>query len=235
MTHYQRVLVGVACAGLAVCGPAPKSASADRIDISMGSSNRYLHSSSIDTVTSDDSHAMFSLGVGWQLNRVRLPGLRFAVDAELDVGGWEGVSFQRMQTETSLVSGLLGARAIWPVSGMTSFFGRAALGLTHVSLELRDGGSSAPYLADDRIAASTYVGGGLDFVPLRTERQGRETFGFGLRLEGGYFASTPVSMRAVPRGTNTADDAILIPTEEADLGSLNVSAWVARIALVARY
>lgn len=226
--------VAAAISAALTLGPAAP-ASADQVDVSVASSHRFMHSSSIDTVSEDDSAGMFSLNLGWRLNRVRLPVVDLAVDATFEAGSIDGTSFRRLETRTAMVSGLVGARAHWDVSEMVSFFARAGLGLTHISLELRDRGVDMLYIADDRLSASTQVGGGLDILPLRAPRRGDRGLEFGLRIEGGYFASTPVSMRAVPKGTNAPDDAILIPGETANLGSLNVSAWLARIGVTVRY
>ncbi len=211
----------------------PRSASAQQYELSIGSTTRYMGSDSVNALTADDSMGMFSIAAGFRLNQVHLPLFELLADASLDTGTFGGTTFQRIDSKSRVTSGMVGARLRWTVSPRGSFYGRAMLGASRVSLSLEDLASSAR-LGDAGWSASTYLGGGVEFLPARLVRNGRERFSVGVRLEGGYFASTPVKMRAVSTDDMGAN-VLRLPTTMASLGSLNPSGWSLRFAVVTRF
>jgi hypothetical protein len=211
------------------------SAAADRYELSLGSSTRYMHSSSVDVLSGDDSAGVFSMAVGFKLDQPRFQSLDVLVDVTYEGGTATGTTFQRMHSETSMHSGLLGARLRWNVSERGSFYGRGALALTRVRLDLIDAFADGPQVGDRGWSGGAYLGGGIEVLPIRTMRDQRERFALGLRLEGGYLATSAVEMRAVPRGQDVMDGAIHIPTEFTSLGDLDISAVSLRFAIVGRF
>lgn len=211
----------------------PRAASAQQYELSIGSTTRYMGSDSVDALTADSSMGMFSIAAGFHLNQVHLPLFDLLADVSLDTGTFGGTTFQRIQSESRVTTGMVGARLRWTVSPRGSFYGRAMLGASRVSLSLEDMASSAA-LGDAGWSASTYLGGGVELLPARLVRNGHERFSLGVRLEGGYFASTSVKMRAVSTDDKGAN-VLRLPTTMASLGSLDPSGWSLRFAVVTRF
>lgn len=230
MTPVHRLVLAAA----AVCLLASPAA-ADRYELSLGSSTRYMHSSSVDALTGDDSAGVFSMAAGFKLDRPTLLGLDLLVDVAYEGGTATGTTFQRMHSETSMHAGLLGARLRWNVSERGSFYGRGAVALTRLRLDLIDAYDDGPRVGDRGWSGGVYLGGGIEVLPIRRVRDQRERFALGFRLEGGYLATSAVTMRAVPRGQDVMDGAIRIPTEFASLGDLDISALSLRFAVVGRF
>lgn len=231
MTRIVRLVLAAAGALCCFAGPA----SADRYELSLGSSTRYMHSSSVDALSGDDSAGVFSMAVGFKLDRPRIRDLDLLADLAYEGGTATGTTFQRMHSETSMHSALLGARLRWNVSERGSFYGRAALALTRLRLDLIDAFADGPQVGDRGWSGGVYLGGGIEVLPIRTVRDQRERFALGFRLEGGYLATSAVDMRAVPRGQEVMDGAIRIPTEFTSLGDLDISAVSMRFAVVGRF
>jgi hypothetical protein len=212
----------------------PRSASADTYEVSIGSTARWMPSSTIDAIADDDSHLAFSLGVAFKLNRVSVPFVDLYLDAMLETGGVDGETFQRIDTEAGLLSGTLGVRAQRDLSPRLAGFGRAALGVARVSLSMTDGYSYSEAMKDHGNAGAVYLGAGADFIALRKPwRPGsKTTVTMGLRAEFGYSAITCVPMRALSE--SGGDGAITIPTQATSVGGLDMSAWSFRLGLVWR-
>jgi len=216
---------------------APTTAAADNYELSIGSTARWMHRGSMDAVTADNSHNAFSVGVAIRLNRVTIPFFDLYVDAMVETGSIDGETFQRIDSETSMLHGMVGARAQRRLSKHFYGFGRAAIGTAKVSLTLRDTYSYTESMEDRGVAGTTYWGGGLDLIAIRKPRTqtSKKMITMGLRAEAGYTAFTSVSMRAVPASANSDDDIIRIPTKSIDIGDVNLSAWSFRVGLYGRF
>jgi hypothetical protein len=202
-------------------------AHADDWQVGIGTSLRHHGSPSLDPLAADDSHSAFAIGGGRRLPGLDVAGFQLGADLQLEVGSIDGVTFQRIDTHTGLITGLAGARAERRLSRRWSALARVALGVTRVNVELRDAGS-ATGLADRRWAGTAYLGGGIDLAVLGADRDR----GLGLRAEVGYLAATPVDLHARASGGTPPNP---IPAQETDLGRLDVSAWVLRIGAVGRF
>jgi len=212
-------------------------AAADEYEVSIGSTGRWLSSDSMDAITADDSHAAFSLGAALRLDRVSIPLFHLYLDAMLERGSIDGDTFQRIQSETSLLNGMIGARAERRLSNHLFAFGRAAFGMARVSLSLTDEYSNADAIKDHGLAGTTYFGGGLDLAAIRKppSRNSTRMITIGLRAEAGYSALTSVHMRSVPEGASDEEGTIRIPTYSTAIGDVNLSAWSFRLAFFGRF
>ncbi len=207
----------------------PSVASADRYEISVGTTARHMHSTTVDVISPNDRHAMFSMTVGMGIDRKLLrTGLQLEVGFE--AGAIEGKIFERMRAETTIETGTVGARLRWELGRGLYGFGRAALGLSRVRFDLRDAWGSS-FVRDRGFAGVFDAGGGVDYVLARDRSGG---FSLALRAGAGYTAASPVSLSANP-GRPMEEGAITIPTTAADLGSLNTSSWNFRVGLVTRF
>ena len=107
------------------------AAFAETVEVSIGSTARWMHSASIDSISADDSNASFSLSAGLKLPRISLPGIGLYIDASFDKSSFDGVAFARIDSETSITSYALGVRADHqlPYLGKRlSAFGRVRMG-----------------------------------------------------------------------------------------------------------
>jgi len=223
--HIKALLVAALLA-------APGTASADRYEISVGTTARHLHSTTVDVVSPNDRHTMFSMTVGAELDR-QLLKTGIQVELGFEAGSIEGKIYDRMRSDTTLETGTVGARLRWDLGSGLYGFGRAAIGVSRVHFELRDSFGSS-FIRDRGYAGVFDTGGGFDYVLVRDKRRRKGGFSMGLRLDMGYTAASPVNLEAKP-GRLMQEGAISIPTTAADLGSLNTSSWNFRLALVARF
>jgi hypothetical protein len=229
-TRIARTMVAALAAGM-MAAPA---ASADTFELSVGAAVHHLHAGSVDALTPDDAHAFLSIHAGAALDRFRVLGMDLRVDGAFERGGLSGISLERLESDATITSVAAGASLIRRPDPRVAVFGRAALGLGHASLRLRDRGEPGWAVGDSGYAGTSYLGVGADVAPLRLGGGDPVSVAVGLRLEAGYLASSSISMRAHPLDRRD-DGTIYIPERAADLGALDLSAWTYRIALVGRF
>jgi hypothetical protein len=157
-------------------------ARADTWQVGAATSLRHHGSPSLDPLAADDSHAALSLSVGRRLPWLDGPRLHLLADAQLEVGGIDGTTFQSIATHTGLVTGLAGVLAHRELGRRFSLLGRAALGLTRVDVELATGGGR---LEDRAWTPTAYLGTGADFQFFDH---------LALRAEVGYLATAPIDV-----------------------------------------
>lgn len=211
-------------------------AAAERYELSIGNQGRLMHSGSVDALTDDRSYGTFSLQAAFHLDQVPVPFGRLHLDVDFHTGGFNGSTFDRLETETGMTGGALGARITRDLSRYTRGFVRANLGLGRLTMTLRDDASGADPLFDHGWAGTAYLGAGFDLMPLR--RAGgddRVGFALGLRIEGGYQQVTPVEMNARPESRSGDGDTLRIPMQEVSMGSLDLSAWILRAGLAGHF
>ncbi len=214
------------------------TAAADRFDLSIGSTSRWMHDPSIDTLTADSSNAAFSLGVGYRLGEMILPGLDLYLEAGFEHSSFAGTSFQQIDSDVGITGGSIGARASYLLPRLRSHaavFARAALGTSRVTLTLSDYYSGTDPTKDWDWTSTGHLGGGIDLYAIRKQAAGGGLAGLGLRLEAGYTRFGAVDLDAIPEHASGDPDAITIPTASAPLGSLNVSAWTFSVGLLGRF
>jgi hypothetical protein len=211
-------------------------AGAERYELSVGNQGRFLHSGSVDALTDDRSYGSFSLQAAFHLDQVPVPFGRLHLDVDVHTGGFSGTTFDRLETDTAMTGGALGARVTRDLSRYTRGFVRANLGFSRLTMTLRDDASGADPLFDHGWAGTAYLGTGFDLMPLRRVGDDeRVRFALGLRLEGGYQRVTPVEMNARPESRSGDGDTLRIPMQEVSIGSLDLSAWILRAGLAGRF
>lgn len=210
----------------------PQDAMADGYEVSLGTTARHMHSTTVDAISADDRHAMFSMTIGARLDRRVLDG---ALQLELgyEAGSVAGTSFGRMHAEADLSTLTAGTRLRWDLGRNVFGFGRAALGFTRLAFELSDRYGASPTIADRGYAGVLDLGGGLDYQLFNTRHNGR-SYSLAVRAELGYTAASPVTLSANPAQL-MGEGVISIPTEPAELGTLNTSSWNFRIGVVGRF
>jgi len=237
MRRKLHKMIGITLLAAAELATSAASASAEKYELSMGPVGRWLTSDSMRAVTSEEGQAGGSIGLAIAFDWLSIPLFDLYLDATLEGGSIRGDTFQRIETETDLLHGMVGARAQRRVLPHVSAFGRAAFGLARVSLSLAD---TYSYATDDRIedrglAGTTYAGAGLELdIQRRFGREKKKAIAFGLRAEAGYTAMTAVHMRAVPQDSDDGE-VIRIATHSTGLGDLDLSAWNLRLAFFGRY
>ena len=212
------------------------NAFAENVELTIGSTARWMRSSSIDAVSADDSNAALSLSAGVKLNQITLPGIDLYVDASFDRSSLEGISFERIDSEISITSYSLGARAhhqLPYLGSRLSLFGRARMGAAKVSLELSDALYRAEPMRDQGWAGTAHLGGGMEVMVIPKGKLSKVALG--LRAEAGYTAFAKLALDAKPEDDGGDGDVITIPTVAAPLGELDVSAWTFNVSLVGRF
>jgi hypothetical protein len=209
-------------------------ASAQGRELSIGSMTRFTNSSSARAL-SDGALAMFSVTGGYQVDWLRVPGFELLVDGTAEIGGMSGVTFQTLDTSTTVQLAALGARLRRDLASRWSGHARGNLGGARVSVDIEDMFNRGPALSDTAYTMTAHLGGGVEFLLGRRHGlDGTEQFSFGLGAELGYTAMVPVTLEATPESSGD-DDIIRIPEMSASLGSLNLSAWGVRFGLFGRF
>jgi hypothetical protein len=226
--------VALPAALLLVVGSA--NAVAETVEVSIGSTARWMRSASIDSIAADDSNAAFTLSAGLKLNQISLPGIDLYVDANFDKSSFDGVAFERIDSETSITSYAVGVRAhhqLPYLGSRLSAFGRARLGAAKVSLRLSDALYRADPMHDEGWSGTAHLGGGMDLMVIPKGRLSK--IALGLRAEAGYTAFAKQAFDAKPESDGDDGGVITIPTAAAPLGERDVSAWTFNFGVVGRF
>lgn len=224
----------VVAAALAAAGLGPRSAAAERWEVSLSSSVRLLRSPSVDPFSDSDLRDFVEVQAAGAIGDWRGAGLKLMVDATYQVGTLDGVAFGLLDTEATLHGGELGLRGIRPLSSRVSAYGRVGLGLAKISVSMRDTSRSITSLSDGGWTPTGFVGGGLAVDLARLRRSETTTLAFGLRFEAGRSLMRPIALEANAESLG-GDDVIHIPAQTASLGELDLSGWTVRVALAFRF
>jgi len=192
-------------------------------ELSIGSTDRALRSSSADAVTGD-SYTGGQLGVAHELH-LGLDNISLSATGSLQWGGASGTLLD-LATELSQSAYLVGGRARCSILRHLDATAQLQVGLAHTSLSLTD--------AMSREISDTAWGGiaeGTVGIELLAVQQ--RSFTLGLRLELGYVASTPTALAA--KSQHPDDGTLRLQMTQASLGRLDLSGPVAGLAAVSRF
>ncbi len=192
-------------------------------ELSIGSTNRALRSSSADAVTGD-SYIGGQLAFAHDL-RIGSPALRVAVTGALAWGGADGTLFD-MTTELGQSAYLVGLRTRYTVVPHLAAGAAVQVGAAHTSLSLTD--------AMDRTVSDNGWGGiaegalGLDLLAVDGNR-----FKLGMRVELGYVAAAAVGLAG--KSARPDDGTLRLQMTQASLGSLDLSGPYAAVSVVSDF
>jgi hypothetical protein len=192
-------------------------------ELSIGSTNRALRSSSADAVTGD-SYIGGQLAFAHDL-RFGSPPLRIAVTGALAWGGADGTLFD-MTTELGQSAYVVGVRARYTLVPHLAAGAAVQVGAAHTSLSLTD--------AMDRTVSDSGWGGiaegalGLDLLAVDGDR-----FKLGMRIELGYVAAAAVGLAG--RSARPDDGTLRLQMTQASLGSLDLSGPYAAVSVVSDF
>lgn len=208
-------------------------AAAQRYQLSVGTTARWLHSGSMDALT-DDNLAAFSLAGAVGVERLGLLGFDLSIDGALDTGSVAGTTFQTIETETAIALMTLGVRAQRALTDRWQVQGRAALGGARVRVELTDRYAGSGRLTDSAYTPAAYLGAGTELILARRNRaDGVTSFALGLSAELGYLLAAAADMS--PRPPQPDDGVIRIPEMSTSLGELDVGGASLRFAVVSHF
>jgi hypothetical protein len=198
------------------------TAHAGNNELTLGSNNRALKTSSANAVT-DDSLIGGSLTYGRDLGLAIFPRLELWAQATFAWGSAEGMMFQTLSTELDTLGLMLGARARYQLHRRLDATARLDIGSTRAALAIRD---SAGHTASDQgWGAITTTALGLDCYAYRGER-----FALAVRFELGLTATSSIPLTATPE--SNGEGTLQLEMTAASLGDLNLSgpAFAAAIA-----
>ncbi|MBV8757317.1 MAG: hypothetical protein JO257_08590 [Deltaproteobacteria bacterium] len=187
-------------------------------ELSLGSTDRALHSSSANALT--DSSL-----IGGQATVAHLLLPNVWVTGSASIGGTSGTMLQ-MTTSVVQEAFQAGVRGRYPIAGPLSAIARADAGVSNTDLTL----DNASYQTLTDHGWAPLASGALGF-----ELAGRLNPGIemGFRFELGYVACAPVELSAK---THPADDGtIRLPMSQASLGSLDLSGKYAAASWLVRF
>jgi hypothetical protein len=192
-------------------------------ELSVGSSDRALRSSSADAVTGD-SLTGSQLGLAHQLH-VDLPGFTVSATMGLWWGSAKGTLFD-LATDLGQSAYLVGGRARYAVVPHIAASAGVQVGLARTSLALTD--------AMDRKVADSAWGGiaegalGVDLLAIDTPR-----FSLGMRIELGYVAAAAVTLAG--KQARPDDGTLHLQMTQASLGQLDLSGPYAGVSVMSAF
>jgi len=192
-------------------------------ELSIGSSDRALRSSSADAVTGD-SLTGGQLGVAHQLH-IDLPDVAVWATGSLWWGGAKGTLFD-MSTDLGQSAYLVGGRARYAVVPHIAASAGVQVGLAHTSLALTDS-------MDRRVSDTGW--GGIAQGSLAVELYAVETprFSLGMRVELGYVAAAAVTLAG--KASHPDDGTLRLQMTQASLGQLDLSGPYAGVSVLSAF
>lgn len=192
-------------------------------ELSVGSSDRALRSSSADAVTGD-SLSGGQLGFAHDLHL----GLR-ELTVSATMGLWWGSangSLFDLATDLGQSAYLVGGRARYAVVPHIAASAGVQVGLAHTSLALTD---SMDHKLSDAAWGPIATGAlGLDLLAVDTPR-----FSLGTRIELGYVAAAAVTLAG--KASHPDDGTLRLPMTQATLGQLDLSGPYAGVSLLSAF
>jgi hypothetical protein len=219
------VLTTVTATGI---GTGAARADTNRDELWIGGGARALRSPSANALT-DANLSGTSFGFGRDLGRdlglAVLPGLAVWADGGLTTGSADGTMFQTLSTEISTIGLTGGLRARYQLHRLIAASAHVALGAQRARLAISDhAGTSA---SDHGWGSMAQASAALDLFAVA-----HPPFGIGLRAEFGYAMAQAISL--TPR-RDTSGDVLMLPMDEAALGSLDLSGPTFAVSVVGQF
>ena len=195
---------------LTLMAAAASSAYAGNNEVTSGSYNRALRTSSANAVT-DETLGGGQLGVARSLRLDLYPKLEVWATAGFIWGSAEGTLFQTMTTEIDSYGFTLGGRARYALHRHVHLSGRLDLGPSHQSLTIHGNGHT---VSDGAWGATVTAAVGLDLMIVAYPR-----FAFGFRFDLGYVMANGVVLSPHEEGDSTK---IELDAKQASIGKLDL-------------
>jgi hypothetical protein len=199
-------------------------AHADHNEVLLGGGTRALRSSSADAVTAD-SLGIGGVGYARELGLEPVSHLALWAESRFDWGTVDGNMFQTMSTHVASGSLVVGGGARYALHRLVGATARVDLGTARTSLSLNDGSG---HTASDS-GWGAVVQGALG-VEVFLERS--QVFGFGLRAELGYTATSGV---ALTPHADSSSDTLKLQMTDASIGHLDLSGPSFALAMVGQF
>lgn len=189
------------------------TAHAGNNELTFGSNNRALKTSSANAVT-EDSLVGGALTYGRDLGLAIFPRLELWAQGSFSWGVAEGTMFRTLSTELDTLGLTLGARARYRLHDRLDASARLDIGSTRAALAIRD---DAGHTASDQgWGAMTTTAVALDCYAFRGDR-----FALALRFELGITATSSIPLTATPESSR--EGTLQLEMTAASLGELNLS------------
>jgi hypothetical protein len=198
-------------------------AQAGNNELTLGSFDRTLRSSSANAVTTD-SVGGGSLQAGRALHLGLMPDLEVWATAGLDWGGASGVMFQTMTTEIDTLGLTLGGRARYSLHARIAVSARLDVGSARNALTLTGNGHT---VSDSAWGGMMKVAAGVDLLAVAYPR-----FSLGLRFELGYVAATATALSPREAGDSSK---IELDAMQASIGHLDLGGTYVSFAVVSQF
>ena len=218
-----RAVTGALAFALAL-GAATPARAGDRNELTIGSWNRALRSSSANAVT-EDNLTGGALTYGRDLGLRPIPRLAVWATGAFTWSGAEGVLFKTLATEVDALGLSAGARARYSLHERVVASARLDLGAARTHLQI--GGGTGSLTEGSRWGAIATAAAGLDLLAVTGPR-----FSLGLRFELGYTAAQAPALTLSPTGGG--GDVMPLPLSEASFGHLDLGGRWFGLSLLAQ-
>jgi len=202
---------------------ATTTASAGNHEVTFGSFNRALRSSSANAVT-DDTLGGGQLGVARALGLGLYPRLEVWATAGFGWGAASGTLFQSMTTEVDTLGFTLGGRARYALHRHLQASARLDLGTARTALSLTGNGHT---VSDASWGGTATTALGLDVMLVAKPR-----FSLGFRFELGYVTATAVALS--PREASDSSK-IELDAMQASIGRLDLGGRFLSFAILSQF
>jgi hypothetical protein len=192
-------------------------------EITYGATSRALRSNSANAVTAD-SLVGGALTYARSLDFSIMPKLTLWAVGEFDWAGASGQLFQTMDTTTNSLGLTAGVRARYVPYRRLALSGRLQVGSERASLTLRSGEMSA---SDSGWGAVAIAAVAADLLAIDRPR-----FGFGIRVDVGYAAASPVPLTTTPERDG---DVLRLPTMQSETGHLDLGGPFFGVSLMSQF
>jgi hypothetical protein len=205
-------------------GAGAARADTNRDELWIGGGARALRSPSADALT-DANLSGTAFGYARDLGLAVVPGLAVWADAGMTTGAADGTMFQTLATEITTIGLTGGLRARYQLHRLIAASAHVALGAQRARVAISDhAGTSA---SDHGWGTMAQASAALDLFAVA-----RPPFGIGLRAELGYAMAQAISI--TPRRA-TSGDVLVLPMDEAALGSLDLSGPTFAVSVVGQF
>lgn len=193
-------------------------------ELSIGSTDRALRSSSADAVTGD-SYVGGRLGVAHELHLGGSPRLAAWATGTLAWGGATGALFD-LSTELGQSAYLVGVRARYAVVPHLAAGAQLEVGAAHTSLSLTDA-------MDHTLSDSGWGGIAEGALSVELLAVDGPRFRLGVRVELGYAAAAAITLAG--RSAHPDDGTLRLQMTQASLGALDLSGPYAALSAVSAF
>jgi hypothetical protein len=193
-------------------------------EVTLGSSNRALRSSSADALT-DQGMSGVTATYARDLDIDVIPRLALWVEGGLTTGNATGTLFQTVKTEFENTAFTGGGRARYLVHRLLAVSARIDLGSARTSLTLEDSnGRKAHATGWSSVAAAATA---VDLIPIDLPQ-----LKLGVRLELGYVAARGVEL--APK-RETSGDTLMLPVAQSSFGKLDLSGPYLGVSMISQF